>query len=103
MMSKKTQNKYSPELKIKLLREHLVNKKSVSSLCEEHTVKPSVYYTWQKELFAQGQAVFEQRTTQKDSTSAALAKAQNKLQAKNEVLAELMEEHLSLKKQFGVI
>ena len=91
-MRKKKQNRYNSELKIKLLKAHLVGKESVSSLCEKHNVKPSVYYTWQKDLFASDQMVFDQPRKGKDQSALKLVEIEKKLQAKNEVLAELMEE-----------
>ena len=103
-MSKKTHRKYSSSFKVQLLKEHLINKISVAQLCDQHGVKPSLFYLWQKELFEQGQLIFEKPKGRKKETSKQEEKIQSleeKLTRKNEVLSELMEEHVALKKQFG--
>jgi transposase len=93
---------FSPEQKIAILRRHLLEHVPVSNLCDEHDLSPTVFYAWQKQLFESGAAVFERRT---DGPSAQLtrqvAHLEDKLTQKNEVLAELMEEHLRLKKARG--
>ena len=101
-MKKKKQNRYTSELKISLLKAHLVEGKSVSDLCEKHNVKPSVYYTWQKDLFVRGQMIFD-TPKQAKKEAKRMAQIEEKLVTKNEVLSELMEEHLKLKKTLGEI
>jgi len=88
--------------KIAILREHLIEKVPISEVCEKHGVQPTLFYTWQKRLFEDGAAVFEQPRGKPDRRQAAEARRiealQAKLQQKNEVLAELMGEHVALKK-----
>jgi transposase len=103
-MKKNIHRKYTPEFKIKLLKEHLVNKIAVTELCEQHGVKPSLFYVWQKDLFEQGGVIFEKSKTTKpalDKHQAKINALEEKLVRKNEVLSELMEEHIALKKQCG--
>jgi len=91
--------------KIAILREHLVERVPISEVCEKHGVKPTLFYYWQKKLFENGAAVFEQPRGKPDRQQAAEARRiealQAKLQQKNEVLAELMSEHVALKKSLG--
>ena len=47
--------------------------------------------------------MFDQPRKGKDQSALKLVEIEKKLQAKNEVLAELMEEHIRLKKSVGVI
>ena len=61
----KKRKKHSAEFKINLLKRHLIDGESVSCVCEETAVKPSLFYTWQKELFTSGQLVFEQSQQKK--------------------------------------
>src|SRR6266581_332840 len=85
----------TPEQKIAILKAHLVDKKPVSDLCDQNGIQPSQFYRWQQEFFERGRMVFENHT---EKPSSAL---EEKLTRKNDVLAELMEEHVALKKSLG--
>ena len=37
--------------KIKILKQHLVEKKPVSEVCEQHGLVPNLFYRWQQEFF----------------------------------------------------
>ena len=91
--------------KMAILREHLIEKVPISELCEKHDLQPTILYQWQKKLFEDGAAVFEQprRKSSRQETAEArrIAALEGKLQQKNEVLAELMGEHVALKKSLG--
>jgi transposase len=96
---------YSPEQKVALLRLHLLEKKPVSDICQEHNLAVNLFYLWQKQFFENGTAAFENtgkhRKTQEDAKDRKIAALEEKLQRKNEVLSELMEEHVQLKKALG--
>ena len=90
------------EEKVAILRRHFLEKVPVSTLCEEHGLNPTVFYRWQKEFFENGAAAFERKS--KPETSAReqrIAFLESKIQRKDAVLAELMEEHVALKKSLG--
>ena len=104
--------KTSPEKKLSILKSHLLDKKPVSELCEENEVSPSNYYQWQKQLFDHGLESFESSRKRKGLTAdqkevkrleTELAAAKAKLSARDEVVAELMQEHIHLKKTLGVL
>src|SRR5512139_1414379 len=101
-MSRKRKN-YSPQEKVAILKRHLVERVPVSDLCDEHGLHPTVFYRWQKEFFEKGAMAFSDT---RDPRSAKLEKKVNeledKLSRKHEVLSELMEEHIALKKRLGV-
>ena len=92
----------TPEQKIAILKAHLVDKKPVSDLCDQNGIQPSQFYRWQQEFFERGKLVFENHT-EKPSTALErkVTALQEKLTRKNDVLAELMEEHVALKKSLG--
>src|SRR5215813_4122791 len=99
---KKQRKQYAPEEKVAILRRHLLVKESISKLCDEHVLQPTVFYRWQKELFENGAAAFEQkRPTNHSAGQERIAYLQKKIQTKDEVLAELMAEHVALKKDIG--
>jgi transposase len=96
---------FSPEQKVALLREHLVDKVPVSDICERTGIAVNLFYLWQKTFFENGQAAFtandRRRKAATDAKDQQLADLQAKLQRKHEVLSELMEEHVQLKKALG--
>src|SRR5947208_3566563 len=96
---------FTPEQKVALLRLHLLEKKPVSDLCEEHHLAVNLFYLWQKQFFENGAAAFDNagkhRKSQQDGKDKKIAALEDKLQRKNEVLSELMEEHVQLKKELG--
>lgn len=102
-MSKKRKN-YTAEEKVTILRKHLLEKKPISDLCEQCGLHPTIFYRWQKEFFENGSLAFQQRN---DSSTTKLERKikelEQKLVTKNEVLSELMEEHIALKKSLGEI
>ena len=93
--------------KIAILREHLIEKMPISEVCEKHGLQPTMLYQWQKKLFEEGAAVFDQPRRKSSRQQAAEARKIEALEAKvtekNEVLAELMGEHVALKKTLGEI
>jgi len=98
---------FTPQEKVALLRRHLLEKIPISTLCEEAKIAPTLFYQWQREFFENGQAAFADKANgrqAKRAEEALQAKVdflQAKLQRKDEVLAELMEEHVALKKTLG--
>ena len=93
---------YTAEEKVAILRRHLLDKVPVSELCEELGLRPTVFYRWQKEFFENGTAAFEQKARPSHSADRErIAYLEKKIQTKDEVLAELMAEHVALKKTLG--
>ena len=94
---------FSPENKIKILRLHLLEKLPISEVCEKHQLTPTQFYQWQKTFFENGAAAFAKNGTDRTSRQAEhkVAKLEEKLQRKDEVIAEIMADHLLLKKELG--
>ena len=105
-MRRQRRNFSGPE-KMAILREHLIDKVPVSEVCEKHGLNPTLFYHWQKKLFEEGAVVFDQPRRKSNRQKAAEARRidalEAKVQEKNEVLAELMGEHVALKKTLGEI
>ena len=98
----KVRRNYTDEQKVSILRRHLIDKVPVSELCEELGLQPTVFYRWQKTLFENGAAAFQRQPAKiNQRTDQKITALEAKLQAKNEVLSELMEEHVALKKSLG--
>ncbi len=99
---KQQRKQYRPEQKVSIVRRHLIEKVTVSDLCDEYAIRPTVFYRWQKELFDNGARAFESKNqSQSAQLTRRLDQAQAKLTRKNEVLAEVMEAYVQLKKNLG--
>jgi|SRR6516162_5843155 transposase-like protein len=97
---------FSAEEKVAILRRHLLDKVPVSDLCEELALQPTVFYRWQKEFFENGAAAFrsqERPHRQMEEEQKRIEFLEKKVQTKDEVLAELMAEHIALKKTLGEV
>jgi transposase-like protein len=101
-MSRKPRKHYSAQEKVAILREHLLEGKAVSEVCQQHQLQPTVFYGWQKQLFENAAAAFERKNKRaEEAKDRQLAAIQEKLVRKNEVIAELMEENVRSKKASG--
>ncbi len=88
--------------KVSIIRKHLIEKEGVSDLCDKYGMAPSVYYRWQKQFFEGGEKAFE---TTKDTAVVRLQQEvqqlEEKVARKDEVLGEVLEEYVTLKKSVG--
>ena len=99
-----TRRHFSPQEKVSLLRRHFLENVPVSQLCDELKIAPGLFYIWQREFFENGHLAFAKERKGKTADNAKNAKIEfleAKLARKNEVMAELMEEHTQLKKDLG--
>jgi transposase len=100
----KTRRQFTPQQKVAILREHLVEHVPVSDLCDKHKLHPTLFYQWQKAFFENGAAAFESRRARSQSLSkeeGKIAALEAKLRNKTEVLAEVVEELVRTKKELG--
>jgi transposase len=81
---------------------HLIEQVPVSELCDKLGLQPTVFYRWQKEFFENGAAAFQPKgRTDHSAEQERVAYLEKKIQTKDEVLAELMAEHVAQKKVLG--
>ena len=100
----KTRRQFTPQQKVAILREHLIEEVPVSDLCDKHKLHPTLFYQWQKAFFENGAAAFESRRPRSQSLSKEedkIAALEAKLRNKTEVLAEVVEELVRTKKSLG--
>ncbi len=106
-MNTQQRRHFSPPEKVAILRRHFLEKTPVSELCEELGIQPSLFYVWQKLFFENGAAAFESKANGRgvrraeEGKERRMAFLEAKLQRKDEVIAELMEDHVRLKKELG--
>ena len=101
-MMKAKPRKHTPDQKVAILREHLLEQKPVSEVCQSYQLHPNVFYRWQKEFFEGGAAAFDKESSSQVSRLQRQIDAlERQLVSKNEVLAEVMESYVRLKKNVG--
>ena len=101
---KKQRKNYTADEKVAILRRHLLEKTAVSELCKELELRPTVFYRWQKEFFENGAAAFQHKSRGRPAAEQQrISYLEKKVRTKDEVLAELMAEHIALKKSLGEI
>jgi len=102
-MSQPERRHFSAQEKVKILRLHLLEGKPVSELCEQHKINPSLFHQWQRTFFENGVRSFEGPGNARSETKweKQVQALESRLQRKHEVLSELMEEHIRLKKDLG--
>jgi transposase-like protein len=96
--------KYTAEEKIKILREVLEDGKSISQVADQYGLHPNNIFNWRKQLFEGGLQTF--RIKRPDISDKAeerkITILEEKIKQKDEVIADLAEELLGLKKKnFG--
>ena len=93
--------RYTAEEKVGILREILEEEKPLSQIADKYRINPINILNWRKQLFEEGIEAFRQKRS--DISSKAedrkVALLEEKIKHKDEVIAELAEELLELKKK----
>jgi transposase len=95
---------FTAEQKAEVVRRHLSDKVPVSNLADELQVQPTLIHLWVKHVLDHAAAVFERPAGSRrvdDAKDRRITQLEAKLVKKNEVVAELMEAHVQLKKELG--
>ena len=98
----RNRRRFTAEEKVRVLKRHLVDKEAVSDVCDKEGIQPTQFYQWQRQFFENGSAAFERKTkspSNREAEKVLLLEA--KLRKKDEVISELMEDHVKLKKELG--
>lgn len=101
--SRRERRHFSAAQKAAIVKAHLVDKVPVSDLCERHEITPTQFYQWQKQLFEGAAAAFDRKPAGPSLAERKVEQLREKLATKNEVIAELMEENVRLKKVDGLL
>jgi len=82
---------------------HVQDGVPVSQVCENLGIHPNQYYEWQKQAFSSLPHVFSRDVIRQErSHQREVDNLKSKLSQKDEVIAELLTEHIALKKKTGV-
>ena len=104
-MSQK-RRKFTAEEKVSIIRRHLLEQEQISDICDELCIHPNLFYKWQRDFFENGALAFKPGSKSKDAKQLQVKEQkiqhlEAKLNRKNEVVSELMEAHIELKKSLG--
>lgn len=93
---------FTAEQKAGIVRQHLIDRKSIADLCDEHRIQPTVFYRWQKQVFDSLPSLFE-RSAAKSSRhfEDRIATLEDRLAHKDEVIAEITADYIAAKKKSG--
>jgi transposase-like protein len=92
--------RYSPEEKIRILREHLDNNVSVSELSEQYDLHPGMIRNWKKELFEGALDTFSGKHKSRKSKNSKESQLEKKVSTMQEVITELTTENVKLRKKY---
>ena len=99
---KKQRKHYTPEEKVAILRRHLLEGVPISELCDElGTPADGLLPLAEGVLRERGRCLPAERPAQPSAEQERIDVLEKKIQTKDEVLAELMAEHVALKKKLG--
>src|SRR3989339_977948 len=99
---KATRRHFDGEEKVRAIRRHFVEGVAISTICDELGIQVSMFYQWQRQLFEHGKRAFEiKESVHERNLQSKLESAEKKLAKKDSVIAELLEEHVKLKKSLG--
>ena len=98
----KPRRHFSAPQKAEIVRRHVAGKEPVSNLADEFQLQPTQIHAWIKQVIDRAEQAFASvGRPADDGKDRKIAALQEKLAKKNEVVAELMEEHVQLKKELG--
>lgn len=101
-MVPKKRKRFTSEEKVIILKKHILEKKPLSDLCDDNHISLTMFHKWQNELFCHALDTFDKgKDKECKKWQKEIIALEAKLVKKNEVLSELMEEHIALKKNFG--
>ena len=104
MSERRSRRHFSGEQKAEVVRRHLADKTPVSDLADELGVQPTLIHGWVKQVLDQAARAFDRPAASHradDAKQRRISQLEEKLTTKNEVLAELMEAQVQLKKELG--
>lgn len=101
-MPKKPRRSFSAEQRAAILRRHHIDKIVVSKVCEEEDIQPSLFYYWQKQLFENAPSALQPSDAPRvKGLEKEVETLKAKIIKKDEVIAEISEEYVALKKSRG--
>ena len=93
--------RYTSKQKAQIVLEILKEERSIAQIASEYGIHPNQLYKWRKELFEKASELFTKKSKERERKK--IEQLETALKNRNEVIAELLEENLKLKKFNGEI
>ena len=101
-MREAKRRRFSEEQKVEALKRHLVGKEKISIICDNLQIHPNQFYEWQRHFFENGALAFQKVSKRKEnSQKKKIENLEAKIAHKDNVISEIMSEHIALKKSLG--
>jgi transposase len=101
-MPGKKRRLFTPEQKVGILRQPLLENTPVSEVCASHDLQPSAFYEWQRRFFENGSAAFTSDAARhRSKLERRVSQLEARLVEKDHVIARVTEEFVKTKKEFG--
>lgn len=104
-MARRTRRQFTAQQKLAFVQKHLVDKQPVSQVCNENDLFPTQLYEWIKQFEANAHAAFvapQQISSRERQLEEKIAALEAKIVKKDEIIAWVAEEQVTLKKSLGL-
>ncbi len=91
---------YSSEFKAKVILEYLEEQIPAGKLCEKYNIHPNIFTNWKKEFYNNAFKIYEKAKTNNQDAEQ-IKKLEEKLRKKEEVINEIIEDNIYLKKKLN--
>lgn len=99
---KRSRRKFSGEQKASAVKRHFLEKVPVSEICNELNIHPNQFYEWQRIFFENGASAFiKDSSKEKKKLESEMERLNSTIAHKDQVISEIMSDHISLKKKLG--
>ena len=98
----KQRRRFSPQEKVRILRDHLENQTKISDLSEQYNIHPVVIHRWKKELFENAIDTFsgKHKKLKRNGKTTKEEQLEQKISKMQEVITELSTEVVDLRKKY---
>lgn len=101
-MAQKKRRSFSPEQKARAVLRHIQDGVAVSQICDEMNIHPNQFYEWKKQALQNlSKALDRSDERKKRQGEREKQRLQSRLSEKDSVIAELLSDHMALKKSLG--
>jgi transposase-like protein len=98
---RRTRRNFTAEEKAKAVVRHLQDGVAVSEICDGLGIHPNQYYGWQEQALSGLAKAFARDDSRERAAERRAERLQGELDRRNMAVAELLTEHIALKKSLG--
>jgi transposase len=94
--------RHTADIKARAVIRHLQDQIDISVICSELSIHPNVFYRWKKQFLDSAPLAFSTTDKARErQIKRQITELELKIQKKDSIIAELMEEYTNLKKKNG--